>query len=51
MALSFKLFTLCSSLLLFREYRSDISGITRKSTAKNLIGKADFLTSYSSPVR
>ena len=26
-----------------RKYRSDISGITRKSAAKNLIGEADFL--------
>ena len=31
------------SFLLCRKYRSDISGITRKSTAKNLIGEADFL--------
>ena len=29
--------------LLCRKYRSDISGIIRKSTAKNLIGAADFL--------
>ena len=29
--------------LLCRKYRSDISGITRKSTAKNRIGEADFL--------
>ena len=28
--------------LLCRKYRSDISGITRKSTTKNLIGEADF---------
>ena len=30
------------SLFLCRKYRSDISGITRKSTTKNLIGEADF---------
>ena len=32
-----------SHFLLCRKYRPDISGITRKSAAKNLIGEADFL--------
>ncbi len=32
-------------LLLCRKDRSDISGITRKSTAENIIGGADFLIS------
>ena len=42
------LFILCERekfyyFLLCKKYRSDISGITRKSTAKNLIDEADFL--------
>ena len=39
--LHFFLFLLC------RKYRSDISGKTRKSTAKNLIGEATFFTLIS----
>jgi len=33
-----------ASFLLCRKYRRDISGITRKPTAEDAIGAADFLT-------
>ena len=33
-----------------RKYRSDIYGITRKSTTKNLIGEADFFNKEFMPI-